>query len=244
MPHKGPRTLLKAVLQAHPDLTDPEDVIREGRVTVDGAVVQNPGSMIGPGAHVGVAAPLTLRGELKLGPALDQFGVDVSGRIALDVGASTGGFTRTLLQRGAARVYAVDAGHGQLLGSLRQDPRVVNLENTNIGSLTRALVPDPVETISLDLSYISLTAAVPQLHSIVLAPGVQMIALVKPMFELHLPQPPEDRPRLEEALRLAVAGIEAAGWRVRASMESPVRGSRGAFEWVVHAARPLQGEGT
>lgn len=240
MPRKGPRQLRAMLTRLYPDLSDPEALIREGRVTVDGVVVSNPASMIGPGAAVAVAPLLSLRGEAKLAPALSTFEVPVQGRIALDAGAAAGGFTRVLLERGAHRVYAVDAGHGQLLGSLRQDQRVVNLEHTNIGELTPALVPDPVELITLDLSYISLTDAVPQLERIHLAPRADLIALVKPMFELHLSQPPADRPRLEEALRLARQGIERAGWHVLGEMESPVRGSRGAFEYLVYAARGLQ----
>src|ERR1019366_5935529 len=101
----------------------------------------------------------SLRGEAKLSAALTAFGIDVSGRVALDVGAAAGGFTRVRLEAGARRVDAVDAGHGQLLGSLRQDPRVVNLEATNVGDLTAGMIPDPIEGGSIDVSYLSLSAA-------------------------------------------------------------------------------------
>jgi 23S rRNA (cytidine1920-2'-O)/16S rRNA (cytidine1409-2'-O)-methyltransferase len=184
------------------------------------------------------ASEQPLRGEAKLEAAVAAFPVEVHGRVALDAGASTGGFTRTLLRHGARRVYAVDAGHGQLLGSLRQDPRVVNLEATNLGALTRELVPERIELVTLDLSYVSLAEAVPQLDRIDVAGD--LVALVKPTFELRLATPPED-PR--PALDAAVAGIERAGWHVRGTVESPVRGAHGTVEYFVFATR-LAGGGS
>ena len=117
------------------------------------------------------ASSKPLRGSAKLAAALDAFGIDVAGRLCLDVGASTGGFTSVLLERGAARVYAVDAGHGQLLGSLRQDARCVNLEATNVGDLTVALVPDVIDLVTVDVSYLALREAVRQLSALQLAPA-------------------------------------------------------------------------
>lgn len=197
----------------------------------------NPASMVDRGSSVVFRPPAALRGEAKLKAALDGFGVDMTGRVALDCGASAGGFTRVLLEAGAARVYAVDAGIGQLVGSLRQDPRVVNLEGTNLGALDRTLVPDRIDRFTLDLSYLSLADAVPQLDRVDIAADAEIVALVKPMFELHLGAPPPDD-RLDEALDRAVAGITAAGWRVVASLRSPVLGARGAVELLVHARRP------
>jgi 23S rRNA (cytidine1920-2'-O)/16S rRNA (cytidine1409-2'-O)-methyltransferase len=179
-----------------------------------------------------------LRGSVKLAFAIDGFGVDVTGRVCLDVGASTGGFTSVLLERGAARVYAVDAGHGQLLGSLRQDPRVVNLEATNVGELDGRLVPESVDLVTVDVSYLSLHAAVEQLSRISLAPDAHLVGLVKPMFELRMAEAPTDRATLERATQLAVEHIVASGWDVIATSESPVRGARGAVEGFVHARRP------
>ncbi len=161
----------------------------------------------------------------------------VAGRVCLDVGAAAGGFTKVLLERGARLVYAVDAGHGQLRGSLRQDPRVVNLEGVNLGSLDAARVPEPVELFTVDVSYLSLAAAVPQLERVPMAPGAELVALVKPMFELGLASAPVDDESVGRALELAVAGIERAGWSVLGVMESPVRGARGAREHLVFARR-------
>ena len=234
---KGPRKLIDSVKRLYPDLLEPGEAIQAGHVCVDGRIVMNPASMVGPGSNVVLKGPAPLRGEAKLRSALEEFRISVDGRVALDAGAAAGGFTRVLLERGARRVYAVDVGHGQLLGSLRQDPRVVNLEATNLGELKSELVPEAIEVVTLDLSYLSLTVAVPQLDRVTLTPGADLVTLVKPMFELQLPRPPDDRERQEEALAKAMAGIARAGWQVMASMDSPVLGGRGAVEFLVHASR-------
>jgi len=206
-------------------------------VLVDGFPVRNPRSLVRPEASVVLAEPRQLRGEAKLRPVLQAFRAEVRGRVALDAGAAAGGFTRTLLDAGARRVYAVDAGVGQLLGSLRRHPRVVNLEATNLGELSRRLVPEPVELVTLDLSYLALAAAVPQLERLQVARGAELVALVKPQFELGLARPPGDDATLRAALAHASAGIEAAGWQVLGSMRSPVTGARGAIEFFVHARK-------
>lgn len=204
---------------------------------VDGRIVTNPRSLVRHDAAVVIDAPRPLRGEGKLAAALAAFQVPLAGRIALDLGAAAGGFTRVLLAAGAQRVYAVDAGHGQLLGSLRRDPRVVNLERTNLGELDCHLVPDRIDVVTLDLSYLSIAAAVAQLDRLALAADADLVALVKPMFELRLAEPPRDPASLREALRRASAGVEAAGWRVAGSVESPTPGARGALELLLHARR-------
>lgn len=208
-------------------------------MSVDGRVILNPNSQVRRDASIAVQQPVVLRGEAKLRVALQAFGVGVAGLTALDAGAAAGGFVRVLLEMGAARVYAVDVGHGQLLGSLRQDPRVVNLEATNLAQLDTIIVPDPIELVTLDLSYLSLASGVPYLSRLRLAPDATLLALVKPMFELGLAQPPADDARLEEARRLAERGIGEAGWRVAGSIRSPVKGARGATEFWVHASRPV-----
>jgi len=206
---------------------------------VDGRVILNPNSHVRQDASIAVQQPVVLRGEAKLRVALQAFGVAVAGLTALDAGAAAGGFVRVLLEMGAARVYAVDVGHGQLLGSLRQDPRVVNLEATNLAQLDTIIVPDPIELITLDLSYLSLASGVRYLSRVQLAHDARLLALVKPMFELGLAQPPADDARLEEARRSAELGISKAGWRATGSIRSPVKGARGATEFWVHARRPV-----
>lgn len=175
-----------------------------------------------------------LHGREKLAFALERFRVDVRCRVAFDCGASTGGFTQALLDAGAARVHAVDAGFGQLLGSLRQDERVVNMERTNLAD---ARVDGAVDVVTLDLSYLSLTDALPQL-AIDLAAGADLLALVKPMFELRLGALPHDQDAgLRDALVIAAEGARAAGWTVIDADRSPVLGRGGAVEGFLHGKR-------
>jgi 23S rRNA (cytidine1920-2'-O)/16S rRNA (cytidine1409-2'-O)-methyltransferase len=232
------RRLASLVERRYPELADPRAAVAAGLVTVDGKVAANPDSWVRLDAHIALGASgRPLRGEAKLRAAIAAFSVSVEGRVALDLGASAGGFTRVLLQAGAARVYAVDAGHGQLLGSLRQDPRVVNLERTNLSALDRALVPDTVELITIDLSYLAVAGAVGQLAQLAIAADADLIALVKPMFELSLPRPPDRPAEAARARSAARRGIEAAGWSVQRECRSPVLGRRGAVEFLVHARR-------
>jgi 23S rRNA (cytidine1920-2'-O)/16S rRNA (cytidine1409-2'-O)-methyltransferase len=182
-----------------------------------------------------------LRGSTKLAAALDAFGVDPRGKVCLDVGASTGGFTSELLAREARRVYAVDAGHGQLLGSLRQDPRVVNLEATNVGDLTSELVDDAIDLVTVDVSYLALGRAVAQLDRVSIVLGAELVGLVKPMFELALGTAPTDEASLDRAIGAAVAALTVVGWEVVGRMPSPARGARGSIEGFVHARRGVRG---
>jgi 23S rRNA (cytidine1920-2'-O)/16S rRNA (cytidine1409-2'-O)-methyltransferase len=233
------RRRLAALVQERWPL-DPDAVaaaIAAGDVLVDGRPRTNPDSLIAADAAVRFSAATDLQGRRKLAWAIDYFRVVVKDTVALDLGACTGGFTTALLDAGAALVYAVDAGHGQLLGSLRQHGRVVNLERTNVSALNRAVVPVALQTVSVDVSYLSLSSAVAQINGLDLSPGAQLLGLVKPMFELRLPTIPQDSPTLERARRAAVDGIGAAGWTVADSAESPVRGNGGAVEFFVHARR-------
>ncbi|MFN2451252.1 MAG: SAM-dependent methyltransferase [Candidatus Dormibacteria bacterium] len=237
----GSRRLLDALRAAMPAL-DAERAIAAGEVLVDGAPATNPRWLLRPGAQIRHRPHGPLRGETKLGAGLDRFGVDPAGRIALDVGASTGGFTSALLARGAVRVYAVDAGHGQLLGRLRQDPRVVNLESTNLGTLDPRLVPDAIGLLTVDVSYLALGAAVTQLSArLRLAPGAVLLGLVKPMFELRLGEAPTDAARLNQAIERAAASVRAAGWEVLGTAASPRPGAGGAVEGWVHGVRGTTG---
>jgi 23S rRNA (cytidine1920-2'-O)/16S rRNA (cytidine1409-2'-O)-methyltransferase len=154
----------------------------------------------------------------------------------VDVGAAAGGFTAALLDAGARRVYAVDAGFGQLAGWLRQERRVINLERTNLGELSRALVPEQVELICLDLSYLSLGDALPQLNAIGLSPSAQLIALVKPTFELGAAGLVVDRDAVDKAVAAAVAAALDCPWSVHEST-CPVRGAGGAQEVFIYGTR-------
>ena len=222
-----------------PDVDDVSRAIAGGRVSVDGRVVSNPASLVRQDARIVVRRERTLRGTAKLAAALRAFTVDVVGRTALDLGAAAGGFTSALLNAGAGRVYAVDAGVGQLTGRLRQDARVVNLEGVNLGRLDTTLVPDQIDVVTIDLSYLSLADALPQLERLAFNAGADLIALVKPMYELGWSRPPapDDLEAIGEAVRRATSGIEAVPWCVEADLRSPVTGGRGAVEWLVHARR-------
>lgn len=231
------RHVVEHLARTRPDIADPQAEIIAGHVLIDGRLVTNPRSQVRADAAVVLRLPRALRGEDKLLAALDVFGIDVTDRACIDLGASAGGFTRVLLGRGASRVYAVDAGYGQLRGNLRSDPRVVNLERTNLGDLSAVPRDDPIDVVTMDLSYLSVADAIPQLEILVFASDADLVALVKPMFELGLDTPPTDEPSLQRALDLAVAGVERSPWRVIVTMPSPVTGSKGARESLLHGRR-------
>jgi 23S rRNA (cytidine1920-2'-O)/16S rRNA (cytidine1409-2'-O)-methyltransferase len=233
------RNVIEHVARSRPDIVDPETEVIAGHVLVDGNVVTNPRSLVRADASVVLRLPRPLRGEDKLRAALEGFAIDVTGRTCVDLGAAAGGFTRVLLERGSRCVYAVDAGHGQLRGELRSDDRVVNLERTNLADAADRIPAgsEPIGVVTMDLSYLSITAAVPQIEGLPFAPAADLVALIKPMFELGLDSAPDDVPSLLRARDLAVAGVAAGPWRVAATMPSPVTGSKGAREYLLHAIR-------
>jgi 23S rRNA (cytidine1920-2'-O)/16S rRNA (cytidine1409-2'-O)-methyltransferase len=218
------------------------DLIRRGCVTVSGETVLKPGVLVADDVAVVVATGAgdhVSRGALKLEAALRAFGFEPEGRAALDVGASTGGFTEVLLAEGAAKVYAVDVGRGQLHESLRADPRVVSLEATDARTLEAALIPEPVGAIVADVSFISLTQALPAAlkHA---APGAWLVALVKPQFEAGrtavgkggIVRKAEDR---ERAIARVRQFLETEGWTVLGVIPSPIEGGSGNAEFLIGA---------
>jgi 23S rRNA (cytidine1920-2'-O)/16S rRNA (cytidine1409-2'-O)-methyltransferase len=186
--------------------------------------------------------PWVSRGGVKLAHALDHFTIDVAGLTALDIGASTGGFTDVLLTRGARRVYAVDVGHGQLAWRLRQDARVVALERTNARNLDRGHVPDAVEIITCDASFIGLAAVLPAALTLTAQRAV-LVALVKPQFEAgreHVGKGGVVRdPAIHrEVCRRAMAWVaDQPGWVVVGVVESPILGPKGNREFLLYARR-------
>jgi 23S rRNA (cytidine1920-2'-O)/16S rRNA (cytidine1409-2'-O)-methyltransferase len=213
--------------------------VMAGVVEVDGRRLDKPGTPVGEDARVSVLAPkepFVSRAGRKLADALDRFGVDPAGRVCLDVGASTGGFTDCLLQRGAARVYAMDVGYGQLDPKLRYDPRVTVLERVNARHLQPGDLPEPCGLITIDVSFISLAKVVPALlpH---LAPGGLILALIKPQFEAGRGAVGKGGILRDEELRkqviaecageLAGLGLELLG--VRDSAVPGMGGNREAF---------------
>jgi 23S rRNA (cytidine1920-2'-O)/16S rRNA (cytidine1409-2'-O)-methyltransferase len=236
----GRRSLATELARRYPSLQDPRTVISAGEILVNGIARSNPESLVCTSDAITIRGARQLRGSPKLTHALDSFAVRVDGRVAIDIGAAAGGFTQVLLARGATRVYAVDVGYGQLRGTLRQDPRVIALERTNLGDLDQQIVPEPVQIITLDLSYLSLARAVPQLEALRTAQAVDLVAVVKPAYELGLGRLPVDEDLIAQAVRHATTGLVAAGWLVCGAVRSPVLGGRGAIEWLVHARRDRQ----
>lgn len=222
------------------------DLVARGHVTIAGAVERRPARLVRGDDPVTVdeaAAGQVSRGAVKLSAALDRFGFDASGRVALDVGASTGGFTQVLLDRGAACVYAVDVGHGQLDPGLAADRRVVPLESVDARALDRRIVPDPIEAIVADLSFISLTKALPAALALATS-GCWLVALVKPQFEAGreavgkggIVRDPADRARALGAVRQWL--VVDLGWLLLGDMESPLPGGSGNIESLVGAVKP------
>jgi 23S rRNA (cytidine1920-2'-O)/16S rRNA (cytidine1409-2'-O)-methyltransferase len=186
--------------------------------------------------------PYVSRGGLKLAHALAAFAIDVVGRVALDVGASTGGFTDCLLQAGAARVYCVDVGHGQLDWKIASDRRVTVLDRTNIRLAPPDLLPEPADLVVVDVSFISLRLVLPALLPLARA-GAPVVALVKPQFEVGRAHVGKGGIVREEAARAqALADVQAAavalGYTVLGSTTSPITGGKGNIEFLLHLAAP------
>jgi 23S rRNA (cytidine1920-2'-O)/16S rRNA (cytidine1409-2'-O)-methyltransferase len=215
-------------------------LVMAGRVRVDGRPAAKPGSRVKEGTAVAVEpGPAHVgRGALKLAGALDAFGLDPAGRVAVDVGASTGGFTETLLERGASRVYAVDVGRGQLHEKVRRDPRVVVRDRTNARSLSPDVVSEPCSLAVMDVSFISVRKILPALAS-VLGPGAEAVVLVKPQFEVGRSQVGRGGIVKDPALHLSAlvevaAFAQGRGWGVRGACASPVPGTEGNREFFLH----------
>jgi 23S rRNA (cytidine1920-2'-O)/16S rRNA (cytidine1409-2'-O)-methyltransferase len=215
-------------------------VVLAGLVSVDGAVVTKAGTLVDPGADVtlqGPDHPYVGRGGLKLAHALDTFGITVAGREALDIGASTGGFTDVLLQRGAARVVALDVGHGQLDWRLRNDPRVVVIEHFNARHLTRADLSGAMDIVVIDVSFISLRQILPAV-ALVLRAGADVVALVKPQFEAGRDEVRKGIIRDPAVHHRVLAEVTAAGAEVGltrvGSTPSPITGQKGNVEFLLH----------
>ncbi len=217
------------------------EMIRRGAVKANGVVVDRPGKKFDTEPAVELLEapmPWVSRGALKLLAALDAFKVDVTGRVCLDVGSSTGGFTEVLLERGARKVFALDAGTDQLAERLRTDERVVSLEQQNIRTASDDLLGEPVALVVVDVSFISLKLILPELKRFT-APGADVIALVKPQFEvgpagLNKHGVVKNEKLQQFALREVVANAENVGYRVAEPIESPVKGGDGNLEYLIH----------
>ncbi len=221
------------------------DLIARNLVSVDGQIARRASGLVGPLHRLDVAdgaGDYVSRGSLKLIAALDTFGFDPAGQVALDVGASTGGFTSVLLERGAARVYAVDNGRDQLHASLRHNPRVVVLEGVDARTLTSSEIREPVGAITADVSFISLAQVLPAAMALA-APGCWLAALIKPQFEAGPAHVPRTGVIIDPAVHAAaVAKIRdwlaaAPGWQSMGTIPSPIKGGEGNTEFLIGARR-------
>ena len=217
-------------------------MVLAGEVLIDGQKAEKPGRQVAAAAAVrlvGRRSRFVSRGGLKLEAALDRFAIDARGAVCLDIGASTGGFTDCLLQRGAARVYAVDAGTAQLHWRIRRDARVTVLEKTNARFLAVEHVPDPVDFVCCDVSFISCTMILPRLPAL-LASDAQMVVLAKPQFEVEKGEVGKGgivrsaalRARAVEKVRRAVIAL---GFSAVEAIDSPILGAAGNKEFLLYA---------
>jgi 23S rRNA (cytidine1920-2'-O)/16S rRNA (cytidine1409-2'-O)-methyltransferase len=237
-----PKERLDRILVTHGLASSREVAARTvlaGGVLVNGVVVHKPAKLIPADARLEVRkpAPYVSRSGEKLAAALDAFQIDPQGKVGLDVGCSTGGFTDCLLQKGASRIYAVDVGYGQFDWRLRQDPRVTLLERTNIRYLDHMVIPEPIDLAVIDVSFISLTLVLPSVVSL-LQETAAIVALVKPQFEVGKGEVGRGGIVRDEAQRRAVTDKVVAcatqlGLRVIGVLDSPVHGRKGNREVLV-----------
>ncbi len=224
-------------------------LIMAGDVYVDGERVDKAGALVREGSRVTVkdtSLKYVSRGGLKLEAALESFGVDVSGAIAVDIGSSTGGFTDCLLQAGASRVYAVDVGYGQLDWKLRQDQRVIVMEKINARYLKPEDIGEPADIAVIDVSFISLTMIIPPTVNI-LKPGGVLIALIKPQFEVGKGEVGKggivrDEAKHREVVDKITDFVKESGFEVRGVIPSPILGAEGNKEFLIAAVKTPGGD--
>jgi 23S rRNA (cytidine1920-2'-O)/16S rRNA (cytidine1409-2'-O)-methyltransferase len=228
--------------------TRAQALVMAGLAYVRDRKIEKPGQMLAADAVVVVRGrdhPWVSRGGIKLAHALDHFGLDVTGAVAIDVGSSTGGFTDVLLTRGAARVYAVDSGTNQLAWKLRQDDRVIVHEQTSARVLTAAHIPEPVDLVVCDASFIGL-AKVLEVPLGFACPGAHLVALIKPQFEAGREEVGKggvvrDSAVHDRVCREVAEWLAGAGWRVIGIERSPITGPEGNVEFLVAGTLPPLG---
>jgi 23S rRNA (cytidine1920-2'-O)/16S rRNA (cytidine1409-2'-O)-methyltransferase len=221
-------------------------IILAGNVLVNGQKVEKAGALVPEDADIrilGEPMPYVSRGGLKLEAALREFKITVTGRTAIDVGASTGGFTDCLLQHGCRNVYAVDVGYGQLAWKLRQDPRVISIERTNIREINPALIPELLDIAVIDASFISLEKVIPPVLPF-LARDSEIIALIKPQFEVGKGQVGKGGIVRDETARKAVVErivefVREQGLEIKGVMPSPITGQDGNIEYLLYAVTQM-----
>jgi 23S rRNA (cytidine1920-2'-O)/16S rRNA (cytidine1409-2'-O)-methyltransferase len=247
-PSSGSKQRLDEAIVARgllPTRSRARDAVLRGSVKVDGVIASRPGMSVAETATITLddpAADYVSRGAVKLLAALDAFGFDPKGRVCVDLGASTGGFTQVLLKRGAALVYAIDVGHGQLHPSLTADPRVRSLEGVNARDLEADAFDRPIEAVVADLSFISLTLALPPALTLA-APDAWLVALIKPQFEVGKAAVGKGgivRDPIATAIavdRMLAWATNLPGWKATSILPSPIKGGDGNAEFLLGARK-------
>jgi len=220
-------------------------LILEGRILVDGNKIDKPGRLVSTDSEVyllGEETPYVSRGGLKLESAIKGFGIDVRDKVAMDVGASTGGFTDCLLRFGAKRVYAIDVGYGQLAWSLRKDKRVIPIEKVNIRYMERSAIKEEIDIATVDTSFISLEKVIPAVKRFLGSKG-EIVALIKPQFEVGkgevskggVVREEDKRLKVLERIKQLAVGL---GLEVSGLMRSPILGHKGNVEYLIYLKMP------
>lgn len=216
------------------------DAIRRGTIEIDGRVASKPGETTSEDARIAVldrGRNYVSRGALKLLHGLDHFAFSPANLHALDIGASTGGFTQALLERGASHVTAIDVGRGQLADALKHGPCVTSLEQLDARELERRHVKEPVQFITADVSFISLKLALPKALALA-APGARLLALIKPQFEAGRAAPVNDPAVQAKVCDEIAQWLGARGWRIAGITASPIAGGEGNREFLIGAVKP------
>ena len=222
-----------------------KEYIQSGSVLVNGSPAKKPSETVSADDDiviVGDTLKYVGRGGLKLEEALSSFGIDLSGKTCLDIGASTGGFTDCMLQHGARKVYAVDVGHGQLAEKLRSDARIVNIEGVNVKDLTPDMISEPIDFVSADLSFISVRYAA-DAAGVILQSGGEAVLLIKPQFEAgrkYLSKTGVVRDKKAHIIVLeSLCGyFQSIGFGIRGIVPSPIKGGDGNIEYLVYLVKP------
>ena len=216
-------------------------IIMTGKVLVDDKKIDKAGTLVNRDCEIrllGEDIPFVSRGGLKLNKAIEEFKIDLNGKIAADIGASTGGFSDCMLQHGAAKVYAIDVGYGQLAWKLRQDSRVVNMERTNIRNVTRDMLGDALDFVSIDVAFISLDKVLPVAFDLLSEDG-EVVALIKPQFEAGREHVGKKGVVKDKDIHISVIErvfnvAEGLGFRVQSLSFSPIKGPEGNIEYLMH----------
>ena len=222
--------------------------IKQKCIFVEGELIDKPSKMVEEDSKIeikGEVLPFVSRGGLKLQKAIEVFGISLQGKIAMDIGASTGGFTDCMLQHGVRKVYAIDVGHGQLVDSLKEDKRVVNLEGTNIKEVSEEKI-EKVDFISIDVSFISLTQVLEKSHQL-LKENCEMVCLIKPQFEAGREKVGKKGvvrdPRVQEEVIEKIIGFaREIGFGVRNLEYSPIKGPEGNIEYLVYIQKGMESQ--